>query len=223
MPVNRGSTHTDPACDRAKRNVIRILFSQGIEAFGNKRSAQVSMMVAAVTLINVDAVTIFIHVVTVNIFCIAHNAFVKVDEKSLSAPLQNTENSMSETTREKLLKLMMILTGITSILMIPIGEVWPSGFVWHGGEGEYYFQMIGGIYATLGAFLIYAARNPSAPQHQTFIWFAILVNIVHSVIMGIQAAGDPSEYGHLVGDVPILFISSVVIWYLLPTKHSATA
>lgn len=127
---------------------------------------------------------------------------------------------MSATIREKLLKLSLILTGITSIMMIPIGGVWPSGFVWHGGEGEYYFQMIGGIYATLGVCLIYVAKNPSAPQHRTFLWFTIIVNIVHSVIMGLQAAGDPNEHGHLVGDVPILFISSIVIWYLLPPKDT---
>lgn len=127
---------------------------------------------------------------------------------------------MNATTKDRLLKLTLILTGVTSILMIPIGEVWPSGFVWHGGEGEYYFQMIGGIYATLGAYMIYVAKNPSAPQHRTFLWFAIMVNIGHSVIMGFQAAGDPDEYGHLVGDVPILFIVSVVIWYLLPSKEA---
>lgn len=127
---------------------------------------------------------------------------------------------MNPAIKIKLLKLTLILTGITSILMIPIGEVWPSGFVWHGGEGEYYFQMIGGIYATLGAYMIYVAKDPSAPQHRTFLWFAIMVNIVHSVIMGFQAAGDHAERGHLVGDVPILFIVSVVIWILMPPKEA---
>lgn len=127
---------------------------------------------------------------------------------------------MNTATKEKLLKLTLVLTGVTSLMMIPIGEIWPSGFVWHGGEGEYYFQMIGGIYAVLGAFMIYVAKNPSEPQHRTFLWFAIIVNIVHSVIMGVQAIGDRNEHGHLVGDVPILFIVSVVIWYLMPAKET---
>lgn len=126
---------------------------------------------------------------------------------------------MDTTTKIKMLKITLILTGITSIMMIPIGEVWPSGFVWHGGEGEYYFQMIGGIYATLGGYMIYVALNPTDPKHRTFLWFAIMVNIVHAVIMFFQAIGDEAEHGHLVGDVPILFFVSIIIWYLMPPKH----
>lgn len=125
---------------------------------------------------------------------------------------------MNREKKEKLLKLTLLLTGLTSILMIPIGDVWPSGFVWHGGEGEYYFQMIGAIYATLGAFMIYVAKEPANPQHRTFLWFAILVNIAHSGIMFFQAIGDKNEHGHLVGDVPILFMVSIIIWYLMPPK-----
>ncbi len=120
----------------------------------------------------------------------------------------------------KLLKLVLILTGLTSLLMIPIGQVWPSGFIWHGGEGEYYFQMIGGIYAVLGAFMIYVAKDPEKQKHRTFLWFAIMVNIAHSVIMFFQALGDNNEHGHLVGDVPILFIVSIIIWYLMPEKKA---
>ncbi|WP_282608622.1 DUF6632 domain-containing protein [Pelagibius sp. Alg239-R121] len=44
------------------------------------------------------------------------------------------------------------------------------------------------------------------------------VNTVHSVIMGFQSAGDHSERGHLVGDVPLLFIVSIIIWYSMPPK-----
>lgn len=57
---------------------------------------------------------------------------------------------MNTTAKEKLIKLTLVLTGGTSIMMIPIGQVWPLGFVCHGGGGEYYFQMIGGIYVTPG-------------------------------------------------------------------------
>ena len=126
---------------------------------------------------------------------------------------------MNTATKEKLLKIVLLLTGITSIFMLPLAAVWPAGWQWHGGEGQYYFQMIAGIYATLGVYMIYVAKNPSDPKHRTFLWFAIFVNIVHGVIMLFQAVGDEMEHGHLVGDVPALIITSLIIWYLMPPKN----
>ena len=130
---------------------------------------------------------------------------------------------MKPSTKETLLKTTLIVTGLVSILLIPIAKVWPSGFVWHGGEGAYYFQMIAGIYATMGGYMLYAAINPFEPRHRTFLFFVVVVNIVHAVIMGFQAAGDHSERGHLIGDVPLLFISSVLIWYLMPARKPESA
>jgi hypothetical protein len=50
--------------------------------------------------------------------------------------------------------------GIAFLLIYPLGFVWPSGWVWHGGEGAYYLQMLRDVYAVLGIFLIAAAKNP---------------------------------------------------------------
>ena len=128
---------------------------------------------------------------------------------------------MNVETKIKLLRIVLVLGGLTSLCLIPISKIWPSGFVWHGGEGEYYFQMIAGIYAVLGAFMIYAARNPSDPAHRSFLLFLVIVNIVHSIIMFFQAINDEMERGHLIGDVPILFFASILIWYLLPSKKQS--
>jgi len=49
--------------------------------------------------------------------------------------------------------------GAIFFLIYPLGLVWPSGWLWHGGEGKYYLQMICGVYAVLGAFLIAAGIN----------------------------------------------------------------
>jgi hypothetical protein len=59
-------------------------------------------------------------------------------------------------------------------------------------------MMIIGVYATLGVFLLIAARNPYA--HKSLIWFTVWSSVVHAAIMGIQAVSDPAEHGHLVGD-----------------------
>jgi hypothetical protein len=42
---------------------------------------------------------------------------------------------------------------------------------WHMGGHSLYLQMILGIYATLGVFLLLAARNPL--KHLSLIWFTI--------------------------------------------------
>ncbi|MBS0243676.1 MAG: hypothetical protein JSS20_15980, partial [Proteobacteria bacterium] len=90
-----------------------------------------------------------------------------------------------------------------------------------GGQGKYYLQMIYGIYAVLGIFLIMAARNPSA--HRSLIEFTIWSSIVHAVIMTAQALYDGHELGHLVGDVPALLLVAGVLWGLLPTRAVESA
>jgi hypothetical protein len=77
--------------------------------------------------------------------------------------------SMNDATREKLLKVALVLFGVTFLLVYPLGRIWPSGWVWHGGQGHYYFQMICGLYAVLGLYLIAASRNPT--EYRTLISF----------------------------------------------------
>ena len=126
---------------------------------------------------------------------------------------------MDDSIREKWLKAALVVFGVIFFLVYPLGLVWPSGWLWHGGGGKYYLQMICGIYAVLGAFMINAARNPS--EHRSLIWFAIWSSIVHALIMAGQAISDGHESGHLVGDVPALLLVAVVLWLLLPSKSAS--
>jgi hypothetical protein len=127
--------------------------------------------------------------------------------------------TVNAASKEGLLKLALRLFGLIFLLIYPLGMIWPSGWVWHGGAGGYYLQMIAGIYAVLGIFLIVAANDPRA--HRSLISFTIWSSIVHAVIMGVQASGDAHESGHLVGDVPALVLVAVVLWYLSPSRNSA--
>ena len=68
------------------------------------------------------------------------------------------------TTSYKLLQLALVVFGAVMLLLYPLAMLWPSGWIWHSGapyQSEY-FMMIVGVYATLGVFLINAARNPKA-------------------------------------------------------------
>ena len=128
---------------------------------------------------------------------------------------------MNFNTREGLLKVALVTFGAIFFVIYPLGLIWPSGWVWHGGQGQYYLQMIAGLYAVLGAFLIAAAQNP--PEHRSLISFTIWSSVVHATIMAVQAISDDHELGHLLGDVPALLLVALVLGLLLPARRPALA
>lgn len=119
-------------------------------------------------------------------------------------------------TKDTMLKAALIAFGVIFCLVYPVAQIWPSGWVWHNGQGQYYFQMICGIYAVLGIFLIMAARDPAS--HRSLIYFTIWSSVVHALIMAAQAIGDGHELGHLIGDVPALLLVAAVLWRLMPLQ-----
>jgi Family of unknown function (DUF6632) len=79
-------------------------------------------------------------------------------------------------------------------------------------------MMILGIYATLGVFLLMASRDPDA--HKSLIWFTVWSSVVHGAIMAWQAFSDAAERGHLLGDVPALFLVAIVLGVLMQIGSS---
>ena len=128
---------------------------------------------------------------------------------------------MTDADRLKYLKLALPLVGAIFIFAIyPLMFLWPSGWSWHTGHSDYP-MMIVGIYATLGVFLIRAARDPLA--HRSLIWFTVWSSVVHGGIMMGQSFMAPEKMGHLVGDVPALFIVAAVLAALTPRGTSGAA
>ena len=124
---------------------------------------------------------------------------------------------MDNITREKFLKIALVAFGAIFFIIYPLSVIWPSGWQWHSGHGQYYLQMICGVYAVLGLYLIAAARNPS--EHRSLISFTVWSSITHAGIMAVQAIYDGHEIGHLVGDVPALLVVAAVLWYLSPKRQ----
>ena len=123
---------------------------------------------------------------------------------------------MTETDRIKYLRIALVAVGIVFLVGIyPLTIVWPSGWSWHTGQSMY-LQMILGIYATLGVFLIIASRDP--PAHRSLIGFTIWSSVVHAGIMAVQSLMFPEHSGHLLGDVPALLIVAAVLAWLMPRK-----
>src|ERR1700675_1025796 len=106
---------------------------------------------------------------------------------------------MTEADRTKYLRIALLLVGLIFIVGIyPLTVIWPSGWSWHTGHSDY-LQMILGVYATLGAFLLVASRNPLA--HLSLIWFTVWSSVVHGGIMAAQSMAASEHMGHLWGDV----------------------
>ena len=118
--------------------------------------------------------------------------------------------------KRRYLQISLVLIGSVFLLLYPLMQLWPSGWVWLPRQHEYEQMMIG-VYATLGIFLIRAARRPEA--HLSLIWFTFWSSLVHGIIMGTQAIIDPAERGHLIGDVAALFIAVVLLGWLTPRKR----
>jgi hypothetical protein len=128
---------------------------------------------------------------------------------------------MSAQTRLFYLRIALIVFGVIFIFAIyPLSMVWPSGWSWGHGH-SHYLMMILGIYATLGVFLLMASRDPDA--HHSLIWFTVWSSVVHGVIMAAQSIEDPMERGHLIGDVPALFLIAIVLAVLMPRPAPARA
>lgn len=111
----------------------------------------------------------------------------------------------------KLLQLTLVVFGLVALLLYPLALVWPSGWAWDSGppHDSQYFMMIVGIYATLGVFLLIAARRPEA--NLSLIWFAVWSSLVHAAVMAVQSFGHGHHMGHLWGDVPALLLGAIVL------------
>ena len=123
---------------------------------------------------------------------------------------------MTAATRLRYLRVALILVGLIFIFGVyPLMmALWPSGWRWSPNQAQYE-QMILGVYATLGVFLLIASRNPL--RHLSLIWFTVFSSVVHAGIMTVQALRMPSEHGHLYGDVPALFIVAALLAFLTPS------
>ncbi len=117
--------------------------------------------------------------------------------------------------QHRYLRIALIVVGLAFLLIYPLTKIWASGWVWQPDQTES-LQMIIGVYATLGVFLLWASQNPQA--HLSLIWFTVWSSTVHGLIMGVQAVIDPAERGHLLGDVPAMILVAIVLGFLAPRE-----
>jgi hypothetical protein len=115
--------------------------------------------------------------------------------------------------RHRYLQVALVVVGIAFLLLYPLIEIWPSGWGWQPGHSKSE-QMIVGVYAILGIFLLLAARKPEL--HLSLIWFTVWSSAIHGLIMAVQSVTDSAERGHLFGDIPALILVAIVLGLLTP-------
>jgi hypothetical protein len=127
---------------------------------------------------------------------------------------------MNDAARLRYLRVVLVLVGLIFIFGVyPLMMTfWPAGWRWQPNQ-PHYEQMILGVYATLGVFLLLASRNPL--KHLSLIWFTVWSSLVHAGIMTVQAINAPAEHGHLYGDIPALAIVALALAVLTPRGDAA--
>ena len=124
---------------------------------------------------------------------------------------------MTDADRINYLRVALRAVGLIFIVGIwPLTIIWPSGWAWHAEGRSEYLEMILGIYATLGVFLLMASRDPMA--HRSLIWFTVWSSLVHGAIMAIQSITNVRHLGHLWGDVLALLVVAAVLAALMPRQ-----
>ena len=127
---------------------------------------------------------------------------------------------MNDATRLRYLRVVLVLVGLIFIFGVyPLMMTfWPAGWRWQPNQPQYE-QMILGVYATLGFFLLYASKDPM--KHRSLIWFTVWSSLVHAGIMTVQAINAPAEHGHLMGDIPALAIVALALAVFTPRGDAA--
>lgn len=121
---------------------------------------------------------------------------------------------MKQTNQDRAMRIMLTATGLIFIFGIgTLMRAWPAGFAWTPGQSEYELMFVS-VYATLGIFLLLAARAPR--EHRSLILFTAWSSIAHGLVMAGQAIVDTTERTHLVGDVPALVGIGVLLLLLMP-------
>ena len=134
--------------------------------------------------------------------------------------IENASTPVNLATRIRFLRMALVVFGLIFLVgLYPLmNTFWPAGWRWTPNQTEYE-QMMVGVYATLGVFLLIASRNPL--QHRSLIWFTVWSSLVHGGIMTVQAMNTPMEHGHLLGDIPAMVLVAVVLAMLMPRGISA--
>jgi FtsH-binding integral membrane protein len=81
--------------------------------------------------------------------------------------------------------------------------------------------MLNAVLATLGVFLLLAARNPSA--HRSLILFAAWSSFAHAAIMLVMSFQVPAQRGVLLASVAMVGLGGVLLMVVAPSRSDQSS
>jgi len=112
--------------------------------------------------------------------------------------------------RERALKVVLVVVGLFFC-----AAIYPLLLLW---RQEPALGMMLSVYVTLGIFLLFAVRNPSA--NRSLIAFTAWSSFAHAAVMGLQALRHVIARTEWIG-VVLLVVIGVVLIALAPAKQPA--
>ena len=111
--------------------------------------------------------------------------------------------------RERALKVVLVVLGLLTVVtnIYPLVTSFLAGLRPTGGTTAPMFYT---ILATLGVFLVLAARNPSA--HRSLIAYAVWSGFAHTAVMALMAIQLPTKRGELLAGVAVTGLLAVVLF-----------
>ena len=112
--------------------------------------------------------------------------------------------------RERALQVVLVLWGVLSVvaniypLVTSLQALRPTG----GTTAPMFYTIL----ATLGVFLVLAARNPSA--HRSLIAYAVWSSFAHTAVMALMAIQLPTKRGELLAGVAVTGLSALLLFVL---------
>src|ERR1700704_1538541 len=122
--------------------------------------------------------------------------------------------------RERALQVVLLVLGVGTAAanIYPLVTSFLAGLRPTGGTTAPMFYT---ILATLGVFLVLAARNPSA--HRSLIAYAIWSSFAHTAVMALMAIQLPTRRGELLAGVAVTGLSAVLLFALSRSARSEGA
>ena len=119
--------------------------------------------------------------------------------------------------RERALQVVLVVLGVLTAVanIYPLVTSFLAGLRPTGGTTAPMFYT---ILATLGLFLVLAARNPSA--YRSLIAFAVWSSFAHAAVMAMQL---PTKRGELLAGVAVTGLGALLLFVLAPRKELAVA
>src|SRR5437773_4376733 len=122
-----------------------------------------------------------------------------------SAPMSVTSK------RERALQVVLVVLGLLTAgaNIYPLVTSFVAGLRPAGGTTAPMFYT---ILATLGVFLVLAARNPSA--HRSLIAYTVWSSFAHTAVMALMAIQLPTKRGELLAGVAVTGLGAVLLFVL---------